>query len=301
LLRSLLAVHVIPLLAACAGCRGVLGIEPLPGIRADASSDQDVIDAGEAASAEASESDGAKDGDKDVGAPFCSAFGSPPAGRHVLCSDFDEAEANFESGWDNADQTPDPGAINGGVLRLDGDLHWSAPRSLSVMTPENLSSTADVSAILLKTIPGSGAKVAGSLVLEFELYVQKLDIPSGLSGGYIVLVAADYGAGGVVLYLDSAGLEFEVAPQLNVVQHVRDPFPTGDWVKVTLLVENAPSDGGADGWVHVDCAGNSASSSLPAVFQQVKDLRVTVGASAIGPVGAFTANYDNVVLGWGPP
>jgi hypothetical protein len=286
------------------GCRGVLGIEPLPGIRADAgAADRDVPDATRDAPVEAAPTDATTEATPDAGPTFCSTVPSPPPGHHVLCSDFDEAQDGFESGWDNADQDPDPGDINGGVLATDAKLHWSAPRSLLATTPETVSSTADVSAILLKTIPGSGSSVLGSLVLEFELYVEELDIPSsGPSSGYILVSSVDYGVGGVILYLDSAGLEFEIAPQLDVVHHVLVPFPTGQWVKVTLLIEDAPTDGGPDGWAYVDCAGNDANSTLPAAFQQVSgDLRVTLGSSAIGPVGAFKANYDDVVLGWGPP
>jgi len=301
--KSLRCTAALLLALPCAvGCRQALGIEALPGL--DAGPIIVLRDAGDGAVAHDARrvGDASRDGDAtaDAGPHFCSTVPSPPQGRFTQCNDFDEDASTFESGWDNNDQTIDPGEINGGTLVLDTSNSKSPPRSLEVSTPASLSSTADISAILLKTMPGSGPSVSGSLILEFDYYVDQLDIASN---GYIIVASLDYGVGGAILYLDSDGLELEVSPQLDIVQRVVNPFPTGTWVHTEMLVYNAPSDGGPDGWVHVTSNAQDAASVLPAAFQQVAAgrFRVIVGAEAVGPVGAFKAHIDNVILNWGPP
>jgi hypothetical protein len=274
-----------------AGCRGVLGIEPLPGI-ADAGADTREADAKVGADADAKEP--MPDSSLDAGPPFCGTL-PPPAHGQLICSDFDESETTFESGWDNDDQVPDPGDINGGLLTLDDALWFSAHRSLKVATPDNVSSTADVSAILVKTI---GGVPPGSLIVDFEIYVSEEDVSST---GYILLADLDFGVGTASLYLDSMGLEFEISPQFMTVHPVLRPFPSGKWQSVQIIAENAPGDAGPDGWIHVSCSGNDATSALPSEFQSAGPLRVIIGSSAVGPVAAFAANYDNVVVYWGPP
>jgi hypothetical protein len=286
--------------AGATACRQVLGIEPLPGESLDAGSDRSAVDATNKADAD--------DGDvaRDAGPGFCKSLSPPPPGTEVLCSDFDESPRLFESGWCNDDSEPDPGEVNGGLLALDDMFYRSYPRSLRVSTTANVSSTSIEEGILLTTIQGSGPSVIGSLVLEFDLRVDEFDTGSS---GFIDLVGMDFTVNqGLALLFEDGGLHLVVNGRLfglsaGTDQVVVNAFPIGIWEHVGMLVSNAPSDGGPDGWTSVSCAGMVVDASVPGAFQDIgpNQLIVTIGALSAGPIGPFQANIDNVVLRWGRP
>jgi hypothetical protein len=268
-----------------AGCRGILGIEPLPGeVSGDAG-------AGDAAAADA----GATDALVDSGPSYCKTISPVPR----FCADFDER--NFELGWDNDTDAdiPDPGEIGGGTLSADLKVSLSKPASLLVQTPYKLSNAGNLAAIVVKTVPSTSR-----LQLEFELQVDSADL--SVMGTGITVAGLDYGNDGdIEIFLDSEGLELAVEgtdPDAGPisVQHVGS-FPVGTWTSIQVIVSTVPAAGQPGGWVNVESeAGGTATAALPLLIENriAQTFLVVLGSSPGGPVGAFQANFDNVRMYW---
>jgi hypothetical protein len=274
-----------------AGCRGILGIEALPEeVPGDAA-------IGDAAVADVATADvGAGDVvEVDTGPSYCETLSPAPQ----FCADFDEG--NFELGWDNDTDAgiPDPGEIGGGsMLSADRMVFVSKPASLLVQTNYKLSSTGNLAAIVVKTVPSTSR-----LTVEFELYVDadQLDV----MGSGVTVAGLDYGNDGdIEVFLDSDGLELALyGPDpdagATTVQHVT-PFPSGMWTTIELIVSTLPTAGQPGGWVNVECAGGSATVALPLLIENrvAPTFLVVLGSSPGGPVGPFRANFDNVRMYW---
>jgi hypothetical protein len=259
----------------------VLGIDPLPGeteAGADAGRRGDAAEARDA---------------HDSGPTFCEKQSPTPS----LCADFDETD--WEKGWDNDGRRLCPGTAGGGTIQPSTKHYVSAPRSFYAYTPDVVMAGGSSSALLVKVLP-----LEPSVALELELFVDELDIPTG--DGATTFALLNYGdtVGFVALILDSSGMELGVLyPQGDhgVAVSILPTVPTGQWIHVELLVQNAPSDGGPDGWVSVDTGGGgTATAVLPATFQVPTGNPIypalEIGSTAQGPIGAVGLYIDNVVL-----
>ncbi len=267
-----------------AGCRGILGIDALPAqVPADAGSD------------DAPSADVATDAVPGVDArpPYCATLSPTPQ----FCADFDEPD--FEVGWANDTDAgiPDPGEIGGGTLSADRKLSLSAPASLLVSTPAQMT-TGNISAIVVKTVPATS-----KLILQFELYVDKLDV---MEAAGVTVAGLDFGNDGdIAIFLDKNGLELAVegpGPDAGVaaVQHIT-AFPSGSWTLIELIVSKVATIGTGEpgGWVNVECLGGSTTAALPLLIQnRTVPFQVVLGSSPGAPVGPFTANMDNVQMYW---
>jgi hypothetical protein len=271
--------------AALAGCRGILGIEPLAAeVPGDAASDDAVAP------------DVATDAapDVDAGPPYCTTLSPAPQ----FCADFDEED--FERGWDNDTHAgiPDPGEIGGGMLSADRKVFLSKPASLLVQTGYKLSTTGNLAAIVVKSVPSTSR-----LTLQFDLWVDEIDVTATAG---VTVAGLDYANDGdIEVFLDSDGLELAVqGPDPDAgpisVQHVVTPFPTGMWTTIELIVSTLPTTGQPGGWVNAECAGGSATAALPLLIENriAPSFQVVLGSSPGGPVGPFQANVDNVRMYW---
>ncbi len=270
--RSLLAPAVTLLALLVPGCRGVLGVDPLPPLA--------TTDAG---------SDAADDAPNVPDVRYCDTLSPAPQ----LCADFDGSNV-YGDGFDNGKQKPDPGAQRGGTLALDTLVFRSGPASLLLQTPAVLQTSDSAAAILLTTLP----RVTPRLAISFDVLIDSEDIPPG--DGFVILAAVDYGIGAALFQRDSAGAAISVVPDGRTV-HLAERFPLGVWKTVNLTIQNAPADGGPNGVVTggIDAA-LGAQTPLPSKYQQVTTRpHVTIGPSAGGPAGAFKAHVDNVRLYYG--
>jgi hypothetical protein len=260
-------VVLLPVVAV--GCRGVLGIDPLPPI-ADAGSAEDAAP------------------DVLTGPTYCDTVSPPPQ----LCSDFDKGAA-VGAGWENATQNPDPGEQGGGKLSLDQGLFKlppaGLPASAQVTTPA-LAATGDrAAAILLLRL----TRPVRFISLSFDVFVTSEDYAAG---GFVTLASIDFGSGGVLIVRDGLGTSFSTGPD-SATFRLSKSIPVGAWKNVALLIDNEPSDGGPDGFVHISVDELTAGhASFPASMQSAGPPNVLVGASASGPTGPFKANVDNVIL-----
>jgi hypothetical protein len=279
-----LVIFTVSVAGGLGGCRGILGIEPAPGEPpAEASMEAST----DAAIEEAADVDARP---ADAGPPFCTSL-SPQA---EFCADFDEPHTDFESGWDNDTDAgiPDPGVSGCGMLQVDTKKFRSWPASVLVSTPDVVSSSGEVNATLLKTIP-----LMTKLTVQFDIFVDTLILSKG--AGTIIIAAVDYGdTGAVTLFLDAGGLELSVDPVPGTEETLLANVPTGTWTTVKLEVST--SGGGSDGTAYAASSGFNASASVPATYFQSSSqpVRVILGASAGGPVGMFAANIDNVAMYW---
>jgi hypothetical protein len=274
-----------------AGCRSILGIDPLEGVGEVP---------GDAATSDVASADVATDGapDADAGPRYCATLTPTPQ----FCADFDEAD--FERGWDNDTDAgiPDPGEIAGGMLSADTMRFESKPASLLVQTPYTLSATGDPSAIVVKTVPATSR-----LTLQFDLFVDADRLT--VMGTGVTVAGLDYGKdGGIAVFLDSSGLELAIeggAPDAgaSTVQHIT-AFPTGMWTTIEIIVSKVPAADQPGGWVSVECgggcAGGTATAPLPLLIENslASSFLVLLGSLPGGPVGAFEANIDNVRMYW---
>jgi hypothetical protein len=262
---------VLALLLGAVSCRGVLGIDTLPGLSDAAPSDAE-DDAG---------------GDVVV-QTFCDGVLPPPEG----CSDFDRGSLTV--GWDNDGQSEDPGAQGGGTLALDPSFGFGDTASALLTTPALSTTASRASAILMKTLPRPVRRV----FLSFEAYVATEDYQTG---GFAIVASVFFGNGdgGVLLVRDGLGVGFSTGPGSATfrLDSTAPHFPAGHWTLVTLGILNEPQDGGPDGIVSIQIESETAGrATFPAKFQSSGAPRVLVGPSVGGPLGAFKMNVDNVVL-----
>jgi hypothetical protein len=252
------------LLPIALGCRGVFGIDPLPALPDDAGGD-----------------DAGADG---VVQTYCDTV-SPPA---ELCFDFDRGGAGWV-GWENGTQNPDPGEQGGGQLSLDTVLFRSGPASALMTTPAVPTHAGGASATLLKRLLRPVRRIA----LTFDVRVSSEDYAAG---GFATIVAITLGTGGLLLVRDQLGVGYSTGPGSPTFR-LEQSFPPGQWRSVTVDLVNEPVDGGPDGSARIAVDGETAARSpLPAALQSAGAPTIILGASALGPVGQFKMNVDNVIL-----
>jgi hypothetical protein len=267
-----------------AGCRGILGITPLAGDRPDGATPDAAVADGPPVATEAALVEAAMVEREASGPTYCQKLSPPPK----FCADFDEP--NFEQGWNNDTDAgiPDPGEIGGGMLTVDKNNYRSPPASLQAETPSQFDPGGHTAAIVLKAVPATS-----NLIVQFEVFVSMLDVSP--TGG-ITIAGLYYQSGtGVAVYLDANGLEVQVVEadvDAGTLQRVSS-FPTGVWTTVELHVNKTT------GVLDVTTPTGGATSPLPLLIENdIDGLDVVLGSSPTGPVGGFTADFDNVAMYW---
>lgn len=213
---------------------------------------------------------------------------SPPAQQ---CSDFD-GEPRL-GGWDNDGKTPNPGEQGGGRMVASTEQYTSSPSSLAMDTPALLDGTATARAVLLKTLDANPPRLS----LKLALRIDREEYPSA-PGGFVTLVGLAFGqVGAVIVFRTAAGTTLQVVPQGQSARLVPG-LPVGTFREVTLVLRNAPTDGGPDGLAYALVDRQIAATvPLPTEFQQPSNVpRVLVGPQAKGPLGAIRVQIDDVVL-----
>jgi hypothetical protein len=287
-------VAVAPILLALIACRGLLGIEPLEPLPADAG----VIVLPDAAAHDAARdvvrSDTSTDGG-DAG-DFCASLSPIP----YFCADFDHGN-NLKHGWDNATTNPDPGVAGGGSYEFTTN-YWSSPRAAHFDIPELLNDNANASAALYKTLDGA----PNYLEVDFEILIITEDDPPGGGGSeFLASIAYTNYAGAIVINRDANGTELAVFDGSNrtALVTLSTSIIVGTWAQLSILVQNQPVsvDGGAPGAGVVEVAVNgtfAATAPVPADVVAIPTPPVVIVgvSSAQGEANEFEMNVDNVVM-----
>lgn len=212
--------------------------------------------------------------------------------KPIFCDDF---EGPFKAVWDNANRVPDRGETGGGKILLDTAQWVSKPFSARLQTPALVDSSQAAWAILMKSIHSPPP----DMMIEGEFRIDTEYLPDGGTKLVPLLIAHFQGAGMIFIYRSTVGTALSVSPEGGPAGQVivlSGVFEVGKWKTVSLVIRNRPlDDSSPDGEVVVRLDElDAAQTPLPASFQTSPEVEVIYGPTAIGPIGDFAVNLDNV-------